>query len=217
MSTTKEELKEERIKKIIDTFVKMEYERFFNQIRPAIKIIKNRGHDIEEFARRIVEDELEEAINNLNLVLRGGETGLGGRLDEMERKYLACILLLKNKLQLDYVLASVIYEGLRSTKMIEDIDKGRRRSQIARDVLHQMTDKGLVKEIFINGNQKQQRPPHIKYLYFLNNGKFIPEIEKFEEYKEMEKYIDTMVKDTRFAKIRKTNKYILELLKQGQE
>ncbi len=217
MFTTKEELKEERIKKIIDTFVKMEYDRFFNQIRPAIEIIKNRGHDIEEFARRIIGDELDESVNNLNLILRGGETGLRGKLDEMERKYLACILLLKNKLQLDYVLSPVIYEGLRSINLIQDMDKGRRRAQIARDVLLQLKDKGLVKELSVNENTEQFKSPHIKYFYSLNNGKFISEIESFDEYKGMKKDIGLIVKDKRFAKIKKINRDVLILLKQSQK
>lgn len=214
MSITKEELKEERIKKIIDTFVKMEYKRFFNQYRLAIEIIKNRGHDIDEFARSIIGDELEESVNNLNLVLRGGEIGLRGKLSEIERKYLACILLLKNKLQLDYVLAPIVYEGLRSVNLIEDIDRGRRRAQIARNILLQLKDTGLVKEKDISETTEteQFQSPRIRYLYCLNNGKFISEIENFKEYKKMQEHIDIMVRDTKFAKIRKTNRDILELL-----
>lgn len=215
MSIAKKELEEKRIKKILDIFIQMEYERFYNQIRPAIEIIKNRGHNIEEFARRVIGDEVEESVNNLNMRLRGIEVGLRGKLDETERKYLAGILFLQNELMLDYVLAPAVYEGLRSINLIRDIDKGRRRAQMARNILLQLKDKGVMKEISVNEKIKQS-PPHIKYLYSLNNGKFISEIKNFDEYEEMKKHIDLIVKDKRFAKIKKTNKDVLELLKQSQ-
>ena len=216
MSTTKKELKEERIKKILDTFIEMEHEKFFEEIKSGMEVIKNRGHNITEFTRRVLGEELEESVNNLNMRLRGIEMGLREKLDETERKYLAGILFLQKELKLDCILAPVVYEGLRSINLIQDIDKGRRRAQIARDVLLQLKDKGLVKEISVNENTEQFKSPRIKYFYSLNNGKFISEIESFDEYKEMKKDIDLIVKDKRFAKIKKINKDALILFKQNQ-
>lgn len=204
-------LDDEVIDNIKKAIRKIQFERFLAETKIFADTLESLHIDPKTLFELSYNQKLEEKIKEIDLRLREIGSELELSLTEEERLYLAGILYLKNDLQVYPIISSFVYELLRSAGLIDDSNK-RRRALIATKILDSLTDKGLINKITIDNDIPQKFSPRISYVYMLNNGKFVSEIQKFICYNTMKSKSKTIQDDTRFKKLLKNYKDTTDII-----
>lgn len=210
-------LDENRIKEIVNAFLELEYQKFKREIEPIIPLLKNRGHTPRELFDVIIKkDGLENIINEIKLKLAGIESDMD-RLSLKEKAFLASMFFIKTTYGISQIFASFIYEIARAGGLLNETNESyqkRYRAGIAREILDELVEKGILKKITTNENIRKFSPI-LKYLYEVANGKLSKYVYNSNEYKLLNQRKKLIENDERVKLLLHRYKKVIDILKQN--
>ena len=218
MHTERKRLSEDRANQIVDALLELEYDRFLEEIKPAISLLKNKGYTPRElFEKMIQRDSFVTFINEFKMRLIGVDgNSLTEKLNENERIYLSALLFIKNN-YFSPVFSSIIYEIARAGNLIKEENKSsfRMRATIAKNILDELVEKGILKKIQTDDEIKKVKPI-LKYTYDFVNGKLLPKISQLYEYKQLEINKKKIEEDERVRTLFNRYNKVIKIFKERQ-
>lgn len=165
----------------------------------------------------IKRDNFVTFINEFKMRLIGvdGDT-LTEKLSDDERNYLSSLLLIRNH-YFSPVFSSMIYEIARAGNLSKEENKSsfRMRATIAKNVLDELVNKGILKKIPTD-DEIRKTMPILKYTYDFVNGKLLPKISQLYEYRQLEANKRKIEEDERIKIMFGRYKKVIQILKERQ-
>jgi len=211
-------LSEERANQIVDALLELEYDKFLEEIKPTIPLLKNKGHTPKElFEKMIKRDDFITFINEFKMRLIGVDgNSLTEKLSDDERIYLSALLFIKNN-YFSPVFSSIIYEIARAGNLIKEENKStfRMRATIAKNILNELVEKGILKKIQTDDEIRKVKPI-LKYVYDFVNGKLLSKVSQLYEYKQLEANKRKIEEDERVRILFNRYNKVIKILKERQ-